>query len=186
MILLGGDLMSLYVTRHGQTDYNVENLVCGISPAVLTKLGIQQAKELGKRLENIDYKYLYVSPLKRALDTASLANIKEIEMVIEPRIQEINFGIYEGLPRDTQGFLTNKYDLAYRYPTGESFIELCNRVYSFLDEIKRQAIENDVLLVCHGAVCRAINTYFNDMTNDEIFEYTTENCQLLKYDYLCK
>ena len=51
---------------------------------------------------------------------------------------------------------------------------------------KRQAIENDVLLVCHGAVCRAINTYFNDMTNDEIFEYTTENCQLLKYDYLSK
>ena len=186
MILLGGDLMSLYVTRHGQTDYNVENLVCGISPATLTKLGIQQAKELGKRLENIDYKYLYVSPLKRALDTASLANIKEVEMVIEPRIQEINFGIYEGLPRDTQGFLTNKYDLAYRYPTGESFIELCKRVYEFLDEIKEQATKSNVLLVCHGAVCRAINTYFNEMSNDDIFYYQTENCQLLKYDYLSR
>ena len=179
-------MMSLYVTRHGETDYNVENLVCGRSNANLTKLGMQQAKNLQERLKDIDYQYLYVSPLKRAIDTAKYANVKELEMIIEPRIQEINFGIYEGVPRSSDGFLENKYNLGYRYPTGESFVELCVRVYSFLDEIKKQAIESDVLLVCHGAVCRAINTYFNDMTNDEIFHYSTDNCQLLKYDYLSR
>ena len=47
--------MSLYVTRHGQTNYNVNNLVCGISPAALTTDGIEQAKELGRQLKSIKY-----------------------------------------------------------------------------------------------------------------------------------
>lgn len=52
--------MSLYVTRHGQTNYNVNNLVCGISPAALTTDGIEQAKELGRQLKSIKYDfYMY-------------------------------------------------------------------------------------------------------------------------------
>lgn len=108
-------------------------------------------------------------------------NISQL-LIIEPRIQELNFGIYEGVDRKNPDFLKNKENLAYRYPGGESFVELCKRVYEFLDETKQQWTNGNVLLVCHGAVCRAINTYFNEMTNDEIFHYQTENCQLLKYD----
>lgn len=175
--------MSLYVTRHGETDYNVKNLVCGVSDARLTKTGIEQAKKLAGVLQAVNYEYLYVSPLKRAVHTAVLANVRQLKMIIEPRIKEIDFGKYEGAHRKDEGFLNNKHNLAFRYPGGESFIELCKRVYEFLDEIKKQAIDSDVLLVCHGAVCRAIHSYFNDMTNDDIFYYQTDNCQLLKYDY---
>lgn len=175
--------MSLYITRHGETDYNVKELVCGISEANLTDQGIEQAKLLGKKLQRVNYKYLYVSPLKRAIDTANLANVHHVAMKIEPRIMEFNFGKCEGVHRKDKQFLTIKHNLAYRYPQGESFIELCKRVYEFLDEIKDQAIENDVLLVCHGGVCRAIHSYFNDMTNDEIFNYQMDNCKLLKYDF---
>ena len=151
--------MSLYVTRHGETDYNVKDLVCGISEAKLTEKGIEQANRLAHSLQKINYKYLYVSPLQRAIDT------------------------YEGVHRKCKEFLSNKNNLAYRYPGGESFIELCKRVYGFLDEIKEQATSADVLLVCHGAVCRAIHSYFNDMTNEEIFYFQTDNCELLKYEY---
>lgn len=175
--------MSLYVTRHGETDYNVENLVCGISKAKLTERGIEQANKLAVKLQKINYKYLYVSPLQRAFDTAKYANIHNLKLNVESRLKEINFGKYEGVHRKCEDFLINKNNLAYRYPDGESFIELCKRVYEFLDEIKTQAIDNDVLLVCHGAVCRAIHSYFNDMTNEEIFYFQTDNCELLKYDY---
>ena len=175
--------MSLYITRHGETDYNVKNLVCGISDARLTEKGIEQAKKLAVSLQSVNYRYLYVSPLQRAVDTANLANVRQLEMIVEPRIIEINFGKYEGIHRKDEGFLNNKHNLAFRYPGGESFIELCKRVYEFLDEIKNQAVDNDVLLVCHGAVCRAVHSYFNDMTNDNIFNYQTDNCELLKYDY---
>ena len=175
--------MSLYVIRHGQTDYNIKDLVCGISDAQLSEKGIEQAKKVANSLKEINYDYLYVSPLQRALDTANYANVHQIELIVEPRIQEINFGIYEGVHRSNKGFLANKRDLAFRYPGGESFIELCKRVYEFLDEIEERAKNNDVLLVCHGAVCRAINSYFNDMTNDEIFVYQVDNCHVLKFEY---
>lgn len=69
-----GEIMSLYVTRHGQTDYNVDNRVCGKSDARLTDLGIEQAKSLVSQLENLKLDYLYVSPLKRAIETANQAN----------------------------------------------------------------------------------------------------------------
>ncbi len=51
--------MSLYVTRHGETDYNVKDLVCGISEAKLTEKGIEQANRLAHSLQKINYKYLY-------------------------------------------------------------------------------------------------------------------------------
>ncbi|WP_285959124.1 histidine phosphatase family protein [Thomasclavelia spiroformis] len=175
--------MSLYITRHGETDYNIKELVCGISEAMLSDKGIKQAQKLADLLRNIDYKFLYVSPLQRAIDTANYANVYQVEMIIEPRIREFNFGKCEGVYRRDEKFLEIKHNLAYRYPGGESFVELCKRVYEFLDEIKQQAIENDVLLVCHGGVCRAIHSYFNDMTNDEIFNYQMDNCKLLKYDF---
>ena len=40
----------------------------------------------------------------------------------------------------------------------------------------------DVLLVCHGAVSRAIRSYFVSMTNDEFFDYLADNCELVAYD----
>ena len=45
--------MSLYITRHGETDYNVKNLVCGISDARLTEKGIEQAKKLAVSLQSV-------------------------------------------------------------------------------------------------------------------------------------
>ena len=78
--------MSLYITRHGETDYNVKNLVCGISDARLTEKGIEQAKKLAVSLQSVNYRYLYVSPLQRAVDTANLANVRQLEMIVEPRI----------------------------------------------------------------------------------------------------
>ena len=44
--------MSLYITRHGETDYNIKELVCGISEAMLSDKGIKQAQKLADLLRN--------------------------------------------------------------------------------------------------------------------------------------
>ena len=49
--------MSLYITRHGETDYNIKELVCGISEAMLSDKGIKQAQKLADLLRNIDSLY---------------------------------------------------------------------------------------------------------------------------------
>ena len=42
--------MSLYITRHGETDYNIKELVCGISEAMLSDKGIKQPRQISSQL----------------------------------------------------------------------------------------------------------------------------------------
>ncbi|MBR7101581.1 MAG: histidine phosphatase family protein, partial [Clostridia bacterium] len=56
------------------------------------------------------------------------------------------------------------------------------RVYSFLNELKEKHPDKTVLLVTHGGVCRVIKTYFEDMTNEEYFNYSQDNCALAVYE----
>ena len=44
--------MKLYVTRHGQTQYNIEVRICGRANVRLTEKGISQAHELALQLWN--------------------------------------------------------------------------------------------------------------------------------------
>lgn len=65
--------MTLYLTRHGETEWNVQNKVCGITDVELTDKGRSQAKELGEKLRDHKIDLIVSSPLKRALETARIA-----------------------------------------------------------------------------------------------------------------
>ena len=123
--------MKIYVARHGQTLWNVQNRVCGRT---------------------------------------------------DERFIEQNYGIYEGVERTNQDFLANKRNFAYRYPGGESMMQVAYRTYSLIEEIKEKYGDKNVLLICHGGVSRVINTYFNDLSNDEFFHYELENAKLQEYE----
>ena len=101
---------------------------------------------------------------------------------IENRLIEQNYGIYESVDRKDESFLSNKRSFAYKYPGGESQMQVAYRIYGLLDEIKEKYKEKTVLIISHGGVCRVINTYFKDMTNDEFFHYRLENGKLEEYE----
>ena len=67
--------MRLFVTRHGETDWNSRNLICGVSEVDLSPSGISQAKALAERLKQTQdmnmIRHIIVSPQKRARDTAA-------------------------------------------------------------------------------------------------------------------
>ena len=86
-----------------------------------------------------------------------------------PGCGEQNYGIYEGVSRFDQGFLSHKRSFATRYPGGESHMSTAVRVYSFLEDTARNCPGESVLVVCHGGICRIIESYFHDMTNEEFF-----------------
>lgn len=170
--------MKLYVVRHGETAYNVKNLICGVSDVELTALGRQQAIEIHDEINNIKFDKILVSPLKRAIETCEL--ITDQDYIIEQRLIEVNFGIFEGQSRTNQEFQSIKYNLGKRYPEGETFLEVIHRIYSLLDELKESNLDT-ILLVCHGAVMRAIHSYFNELTNDEMYKLTSKNCEIKVY-----
>lgn len=174
--------MIIYVARHGQTEWNAENKVCGITDIALTEKGIAQADELAEQVKEKDIEIIISSPMKRAVNTSRIVSEKcHIPMRIDDRLVEQNYGLYEGVDRSDELFLANKRNFAYRYPNGESMMQVAVRVYTFLDEIKKQYGGKNVLIVSHGGVCRIIKTYFSDMTNEEFFNYTLQNGKLEKY-----
>ena len=56
------------------------------------------------------------------------------------------------------------------------------RIYGLIDELKMEYNDKNVLIISHGGVCRIINTYFRDMTNEEFFHYRLENGKLEEYE----
>jgi broad specificity phosphatase PhoE len=63
--------MRLYLTRHGETEWNLERKTQGGTDTPLTTTGIHQAHKLGERLKSEGISFIYSSTLRRAWDTAS-------------------------------------------------------------------------------------------------------------------
>lgn len=112
-----------------------------------------------------------------------MAGKKNVPLYKEELLIEQNYGIYEGVDRKDPQFLNNKRNFAYRYPGGESMMQVACRIYGFLERIKEKYPEKNILLISHGGVCRIIRTYFTDMTNEEFFHYTLENAKCEEYEF---
>lgn len=176
--------MKLYVARHGQTQWNVENKVCGVTDVPLTEVGMAQAKALAAEAAKYPIDVIIASPLIRARQTAqAVADALGLPITVDDRLHEQRYGIFEGKDRKDPDFLANKRKFVTRYPGGESMFDLAYRVYDLLNEIKITYPDKNVLLVCHGGVFRVIHTYFHDMTNDEYFHHSAPNAKLVEYEY---
>lgn len=179
-------MKKLYFARHGQTVWNAENKICGATDIPLTALGHEQAEELGRLIAAKDYgidEILY-SPLRRAADTARhIHEIIGIPLREEPRLKEQNFGKWESTPRDGAAFQAAKAQFVNRNQGGESMMQMAQRIYNLLDELKAQSQEKSYLLVAHNGIARIVQFYFYDMTNEEFAAFGIGNCQVLEYEW---
>lgn len=175
--------MKLYVARHGQTDWNVENKVCGSTNRPLTEQGKEQAKALAEKLKDKDIDVIIASPMLRAMQTAGAVSLATgIPVIMDERLREHDYGEFEGFDRSRDEYWQQKYLFATKFPKGESLFDLAQRVYNLLDDVKKAYPDKTVLLVCHGGVSRMIKTYFDDMTNDEFFSYSLGNAFVAEYE----
>lgn len=176
--------MKIYITRHGETPWNVVNKICGRTDVPLTDKGLEQARKLADRAGDRGIDLIIASPMVRAMTTARiLSEAWDVPVISDSRLVEQDYGVYEGRDRSDPGFLANKRHFAYRYPGGESMMQMALRVYGLLEELKESHPDKTLLLVCHGGVCRIINSYFRDMTNEEFFSYYIDNCALECFDF---
>ncbi|MBP8674362.1 MAG: histidine phosphatase family protein, partial [Faecalibacterium sp.] len=144
-----------------------------------------QARALGQKVKAGGYaidEILY-SPLSRAADTAkAIADATGIPARCEPRLREQCFGKYEGTPRNGEKFRISKTCFADRYDGGESMLQLAQRIYNLLDELRDQP-DKTYLLVAHNGIARVVESYFHDMTNEEYALAGIRNCELVEYHF---
>lgn len=157
--------LKIYITRHGETEWNKEGRMQGWKDSNLTENGINNAKKLGESLKDINFDYIYCSPLGRAIDTAKyIRGNKDTEIVINESLKEMGFGIWEGMEHEKvkELYTEQQYNFwnkphLYDPITGERFDELIDRVKKALNYIIiNNTTGGNVLIVSHTVVIKAI------------------------------
>lgn len=177
--------MNIYITRHGQTNYNKAKVMQGLYDEPLNEAGILQAKDKSKIIENIKFDAVYASPLKRAIQTASIiSNTDEKDILIDSRIIEVDFGKYELCPFSKLGLKMTLYwilpELFKAPDTVETTKSMILRSESFLKELESKDYEN-VLIVCHGGIIRTLRGYLEDKRNGLKWRPKPKNAQIYVY-----
>lgn len=150
-------MLHLMLVRHGETDWNAQRRYQGQRDVPLSALGRRQAQLVAERLVGEKIDAMYASDLNRALATArAVAEKTGLDVVPEPRLRELKFGVLEGLTFDEAQVQYPEMIAAWledfnRPPDGAETIDLFNtRCVSFLDELKQKHDGQVVLLVAHG------------------------------------
>lgn len=176
----------LYFVRHGQTIWNVENKICGVTDIALTQKGHEQAMAVGQMIndEGLKLDKILYSPLIRAAETARhISEVTGVPAFEEIRIIEQSFGKYESTARDGKEFHEAKKQFICRYDGGESMFQVAQRIYNLLDDITKDS-DKVYMLVAHNGIARVIESYFRDMTNEEFATHIVKNCSICRYDFI--
>eukprot|EP00038_Savillea_parva_P018776 m.25458 g.25458 ORF g.25458 m.25458 type:complete len:502 (-) comp4238_c0_seq1:102-1607(-) len=157
---------SIYLTRHGESIYNKSKKLGGDSG--LSQAGIRYSVALKAFMqrENVQDLKVWTSSMQRTIQTAALfENVSSFKA-----LDELNAGQFEGstyeeikekYPQVNESRGLNKY--YYRYPRGESYKDVVERLEPLLVELER---EENLLVVTHQAVCRCLLSYFKTIPHD--------------------
>ena len=152
----------LILVRHGKTDYNKEDRICGITDIPLNKEGIKQVHKLAKIIgHSYPIEKIYSSPLIRAIKTAEIIDsYLNIGYSINKNLCEMNFGSREGLllseAKKKYDYLKRERDkniMDFRFPKSESYRDCVKRAKTFLEEIIDKP-NKTVLVVTHAMMIR--------------------------------
>ena len=140
--------------RHGQTDWNIDFRLQGVTDVALNETGIEQARLAASALNLNDWDFIASSPLSRARDTADIVasrlNIPEVAVL--PLLLERSFG-------EVEGMLYEDWKANYPdgiAPGGETEEQLHARTLLLLDELLETYRGTRVLAISHGALIRKV------------------------------
>lgn len=192
---------TIYMVRSGETDFIRKGLIGGDSP--LTAEGIEFSQALANFFETDDTGfsvapttpgglYVWSSTLQASQETAK--KIKTSRYVEWRALRNIESGVCDGLSyeqikaRYPQEYKARQLDkLRYRYPRGESYVDVITRLEPVIFEAERET--QPLVIVGHLAVLRCLYAYFLDLPMEELPYITINLNTVIRLDpkaYGCK
>lgn len=152
----------LGLLRHGQTDWNIDFRLQGVTDIPLNETGVAQAKTAAAVLSGQTWHRLLSSPLSRALETAQIVaeahHWPTESIAVEPLLIERSFG-------EAEGMIHSEWKSTFgdtHVPGSESRAELAERTKVLLDVILERYAGKRVLAVSHGALIREVLGLLSD------------------------
>lgn len=181
------DVATLLLVRHGETDWNRDRRWQGHTGAPLNERGRLQAAELSGRVDQIDA--VYSSDAERAYETALiLAARLGLPVETDPRLREMDFGLWEGL---TRAEIHERFGTSFAAwlsgersapDGGESDDAMAERVLAALAEIAERHRAQRILVVTSGGPIRAVEAHLRglDPARGSRELETVDNCALFE------
>ena len=166
-------MTTIFLARHGESDWNVEKRFQGHSDRPLTNRGREQAHALADLVASEEIDAVYTSPLSRARETAEIVATRAgLEPIALPELREVDTGSWSGLSR---------VDVEARFPEGfarwrsggsgwedgETYEEMAERVIGALRTIAEDHPDGRVLVISHGGPIRAIHAAAEGVAIDD-------------------
>lgn len=179
-------MIKLYVVRHGKTTWNEKGLLQGSTDIELNDVGIKEANNLRTKLNLDKIDICLSSPLKRAKQTAQILIGNEIEIKYDDLLKERYFGTLEGKEINydlisemwNYNFDNTKYNI-------ESLKDCLIRANIFLEKLKENYDNKNVLIVSHGAFIKCLHFVINGFDeNTDFLSFNPENTKV--YEYIIK
>lgn len=143
--------VELVYETHATTTDNERAIATGWLPGQLSEEGVRNAIALGARRRNDGISLVYVSDLKRALDTVAIAfDGIDLPIISDQRLRECNYGTANGMPT-AQLEVQRLAHIDRPWPGGESYRDVVGRMARLLADIQVAHFRRRVLLVGHSA-----------------------------------
>lgn len=148
-------MTSLYLIRHGETDWNKARRIQGRSDIPLNETGRLQALRAAAQLAGHPWDHIVSSPLSRARETAQIIarELQLPEPILIPDLVERNYGEAEGLTRTE---LDSRFPEESSVPGRESRFDVAGRAIPALISLGKEFPEGRVLAVTHGGLIRSV------------------------------
>lgn len=176
-------MKKLFLVRHGQSQWNLENRFTGWQDVDITEVGKQEARTVGKMLKEEKVDVAFTSKLIRAQHTLKIIleeyGKTNMSIMMDEALNERSYGMLEGL---------NKFETAEKYgvekvhtwrrsfdiapPGGESLKDTYERVIPYFEKHIHPRLKKgqNVLIVAHGNSLRALIMYLEQLTPEEILK----------------
>jgi broad specificity phosphatase PhoE len=177
-------MLKVYFIRHGETDWNAEGRIQGMTDVTLNEKGLAQSQLLADRLaQEKDFVALYVSPLRRAYTTGEIvARGLNLTPITDPRLVERDMGVVEGMTGDEVEQRFPEIRIAWKngnkrvpFPGEEKREDFQRRLKEFLQDLRASHTDRKVAVVTHGGAMGMIMATVMSLDLERRFPFWFEN-----------
>jgi len=184
------DMAEIILVRHGETEWNVQEIFRGRIDVELSETGVRQAELLAEYLSGVKIDAVYSSPLKRALNTAqAIASYHNLKVEIAPRLIDFGYGKWQGLPHQE---VKRRYKKLYnewlgnphlvKMPGGEILNDVRERALTVVDEVIAKH-EGTIVLVSHRVVNKVLICALLGLGNSHFWNIRQDVCGTTTFIY---
>ena len=184
-------MVQIILIRHGETDWNREQVFRGKIDVPLNETGLSQARAVREALAEIAIDELYASHLARAFETARvLADGRHLEVRREQGLSDVDFGLWQGVSKE---HVKKDYPDLYStwltdpqlvtFPRGETLLAVQKRAMAALERAIDGNPGKTVALVSHRVVNKVILCSVLGLDLSRFWHVKQDTCAINRFEY---